>query len=33
MGVFELNDAGQVILWRDSFDATSFTDQLTALDA
>jgi len=29
-GVFELDAAGKIVLWRDYFDAASFTDQLTA---
>jgi limonene-1,2-epoxide hydrolase len=29
-GVFELNDAGLITLWRDYFDMATFTDQMTA---
>ena len=30
-GVFEVNDAGLITLWRDYFDMATFTDQLTAI--
>jgi limonene-1,2-epoxide hydrolase len=32
VGVFELDDAGRIRLWRDYFDAASFTEQLAAFD-
>ncbi len=33
VGVFELDDDGRIKLWRDYFDAATFTEQLTALMA
>lgn len=32
-GVFEVDDAGKISLWRDYFDAATFFDQLTAATA
>jgi limonene-1,2-epoxide hydrolase len=32
MGVFELDDAGRITLWRDYFDAASFAEQLAAFE-
>ena len=29
-GVFEVDDAGRIVLWRDYFDAATFFNQLTA---
>jgi limonene-1,2-epoxide hydrolase len=32
-GIFEVNDAGLITLWRDYFDMATYTNQLAALTA
>lgn len=32
-GVFEVNDAGKITLWRDYFDMATYTDQMTKITA
>ena len=32
-GVFEVDDDGKIVLWRDYFDMATFTDQMTKISA